>query len=237
MQNCATFLSLRLSESTIGGVYLNGDVPPAHELPFMSPSPETRPSLLLRLADRADQAAWQEFAQIYTPVVYRLALRRGLQHADAEDLSQQVLTAIARAIDRWQTDPTRAKFRTWLHRVAQNQIINALTRAAPDRATGDATQFANLQNHAARSQPDSELVRLELRREVFRWAAQSIRDEFRPATWDAFWLTAVENQTVEQAAQQLNISCGAIYAARSRIMRRLKEKVCEFDEDDLTEDD
>ena len=69
----------------------------------MSHSPETRASLLLRLADRADEAAWQEFAKIYTPVVYRLALRRGLQHADAEDLSQQVLASVAKAIDRWNT--------------------------------------------------------------------------------------------------------------------------------------
>ncbi|HZZ29292.1 MAG TPA: sigma-70 family RNA polymerase sigma factor [Pirellulales bacterium] len=196
----------------------------------MSPSPETRPSLLVRLTDRADQAAWQEFANIYTPVVYRLALRRGLQHADAEDLSQQVLTAISKAIDRWQTDPTRAKFRTWLHRIAQNQIINALTRAAPDRATGDPTVMENLNEQAALAS-DSEVVRLELRREVFRWAAEQIRHEFRPATWNAFWLTAVENLTVEQTAKRLELSCGAIYAARSRIMRWLKEKVCEFDDE------
>src|SRR5215470_12010956 len=85
----------------------------------MSPSPETRNSLLGRLTDRADQAAWHEFAQIYMPVVYRLALRKGLQHADAEDLAQQVLAAVSKAIDRWETDPGRAKFRTWLHRIAQ----------------------------------------------------------------------------------------------------------------------
>jgi RNA polymerase sigma-70 factor (ECF subfamily) len=66
---------------------------------------------------------------------------------------------------------------------------------------------------------------------VFRWAADQIRQEFRPATWDAFWLTAIENQSVEQTAQQLGLSCGTIYAARSRIMRRLKEKVYEFDDE------
>ncbi|HEY2762151.1 MAG TPA: sigma-70 family RNA polymerase sigma factor [Pirellulales bacterium] len=198
----------------------------------MSPSPETRQSLLLRLADRADQSAWQEFAKIYTPVIYRLALRRGLQHADAEDLSQQVLAAVAKAINRWQTDPTRAKFRTWLHRIAQNCIINALNRAAPDRAVGGLTVLAELGNQAAQSQADSDLVRLEIRREVFRWAADQIRQEFRSPTWEAFWRTAVENQTVEHVAGELNLSYGAIYAARSRIMRRLKEKVCQFDDEE-----
>jgi RNA polymerase sigma factor (sigma-70 family) len=201
----------------------------------MSPSPETRHSLLLRLTDRTDQTAWQEFAKIYTPVVYRLALRRGLQHADAEDLSQQVLAAVAKAIDRWQVDPARAKFRTWLHRVAQNFIINALNRAAPDRGAGGSTILAALGNQAAKSQADSDLVRLEIRREIFRWAADQIRPEFRSATWDAFWRTAIENQTVEQAATELGLSSGAIYAARSRIMRRLKERVCQFDDEESGE--
>lgn len=204
--------------------------PPIAQRHRMSPSPETRPSLLVRLADRADQEAWHEFAQIYGPVVYRLALRKGLQHADAEDLAQQVLTAVSKAIDRWQTDPTRAKFRTWLNRIAHNLIINALTRSAPDRAAGDSLTLDRL-HQAAADGPDSDLVRMEFRREVFRWAADRIRDEFRSGTWDAFWLTAIEEHTIDEAARRLGMSCGAIYAARSRVMRRLKEKVLEFDED------
>jgi RNA polymerase sigma factor (sigma-70 family) len=201
----------------------------------MSPSPETRPSLLVRLIDRTDQEAWHEFAQIYGPVVYRLALRKGMQHFDAEDLAQQVLTAVSKAIDRWQIDRARAKFRTWLHRIAHNLIINALTRGARDRATGSAGSFEQLLQQPASDGPDSDLVRMEFRREVFRWAAEQIRHEFRPATWDAFWLSAVENQSIEQVAERLQISCGAIYAARSRVMRRLKEKVCEFNDEGETE--
>ena len=165
------------------------------------------------------------------PVVYRLALRKGLQHADAEDLAQQVLTAVSKAIDRWQTDPTRAKFRTWLHRIAQNAIINALSRAKPDRGSGDTRTLENLVHQPAPNGADSELVRIEFRREVFRWAADQIRPEFRGPTWEAFWLTAVENQPVEQVSERLHLSCGAIYAARSRIMRRLKEKVGEFEDE------
>ncbi|MSR60773.1 MAG: hypothetical protein EXS05_24560 [Planctomycetaceae bacterium] len=89
----------------------------------MSASPETRPSLLLRLKDRADDEAWFEFTEIYRPVVFRIACRKGLQPADADDLAQQVRSAVARTIDRWQVDPARARFRTWLGRVATNAII------------------------------------------------------------------------------------------------------------------
>src|SRR5437868_2148933 len=103
----------------------------------MSVSPETRPSLLVRLKDRTDHQAWFEFTEIYRPVVFRLACRRGMQPADADDLVQQVFSAVARVIDSWEIDPQRGHFRTWLSRVATNAILNALSRERPDKGSGD----------------------------------------------------------------------------------------------------
>jgi RNA polymerase sigma-70 factor (ECF subfamily) len=195
----------------------------------MNVSPETRASLLIRLKNRADDEAWSEFTEIYQPLIYRLARQKGLQHADADDLVQQVLSAVARVIDRWESDPNRARFRTWLSRVATNAILNALSRRSADRGTGD-SQFQDLLDAQAAEGPGSELVRLEHRREVFRWAARQIRAEFQPATWDAFWLTAVEGRDIDELAREQHRTCGSIYAARSRVMRRLQEKVRDWEE-------
>jgi RNA polymerase sigma factor (sigma-70 family) len=197
----------------------------------MNTSPETRPSLLLRVKDRDNQAAWYEFVDIYQPLVYRLARGKGLQHADAEDLSQMVLMAVARSVEQWQIDPQRGTFRTWLHRVARNAILNSLTRGKPDRASGLSGILALLEQHPQAPSPDTDLLRLEYRREVFRWAARQIRDEFQAATWDAFWLTSVEGRSIEDVAAYLKKSAGAIYAARSRVMRRLREKADQYVED------
>ncbi|MCO6047404.1 sigma-70 family RNA polymerase sigma factor [Aeoliella sp. ICT_H6.2] len=196
----------------------------------MNMNPETRASLLLRVRDPADQAAWEEFVEIYRPVILTLARRKGLQAADAEDIAQQVLVAVARAIEQREHDSQRARFRTWLHRVAQNAILNALSRGKPDRATGNSTEHELINEHAAVEGPDSDLLRLEHRREVFRWAARQIRGEFQPATWDAFWLTAVEDRPVDEVANRLAKSPGAIYAARSRIVRRIQEKIAEYEQ-------
>ena len=152
-----------------------------------------------------------------------------MQDADAEDVAQQILVAIAKAVEEREHDPKRAKFRTWLHRVAHNAILNALTRSKPDRGSGDSALLAVLNGQELHSGPDSNLVRLEYRREVFRWAARQVRQEFQQATWDAFWLTAVEGQSVDAVAHELGKNPGAIYAARSRVMQRIQQKVMEYE--------
>ena len=195
----------------------------------MTSSPETRASLLIRVRDPADQAAWQEFVEIYRPVIVRLARHKGLQPADADDVAQQVLLSVAKAVEEY--DPQRARFRTWLHRIARNAILNALTRGKPDRGSGATGTLAVLNQHASRDGPDSDLLRLEYRREVFRWAARQVHKEFKDATWSAFWLTAVDGRGADSVAAELGKSRGAIYAARSRITRRIQEKVAEFEDE------
>lgn len=88
----------------------------------MSIAPKTRNSLILRLRNRDDVQSWREFVAIYQPVIFRVAKARGLQDADAHELVQRVLVAVARAVDRFQPDKNRAKFRTWLRRLSRSFI-------------------------------------------------------------------------------------------------------------------
>ena len=195
----------------------------------MTESPETRLSLIVRLKDHDDQEAWGEFLEIYRPLVYRLAICKGLQDADAEDVVQQVFGSVARAVDRWQPDAARATFRTWLTTIARNATINALVRRAPDRASGDTADRELLAEYAETA--DSQVLVMESRREIFQWAARRVREEFEPKTWDAFWLTAVEGHDVTEVAKAIDKKPGAIYAARSRVMKRLKQIVQQWDND------
>jgi RNA polymerase sigma factor (sigma-70 family) len=195
----------------------------------MNLGPETRASLLIRVRNLADQSACHEFVEIYRPVILRLARQKGMQDADADDVAQQVLLSIAKAVELREHDPQRAKFRTWLQRVAQNAILNALTRGKPDRGSGDSAMFEVLNQHQSPTGPESELLQLEYRREVFRWAARRVRQEFQESTWDAFWQTAVNGRDVDVVAKELGKKRGSIYAARSRVVRRIQEKVTEYE--------
>jgi RNA polymerase sigma-70 factor (ECF subfamily) len=191
----------------------------------LSSFPETRYSLIARLESFQDDEAWREFLALYRPVVYRIARRRGLQHADAEDLTQRVFTAVGRAIGDFDPDLSRGRFRSWLARIAQNATINMLTRRPFDAATGGTSVFEILDKQIGRGQCPQDIMQLELRRGLFRWAAERIRGDFLETTWRAFWLTMVEGQDIGKTAATLGISVGSVYVARSRIIRRLKNEI------------
>ncbi len=79
-------------------------------------------------------------------------------------------------------------------------------------------------NNSAPDSEDSSWFEGEYRRRIFAWAAEQVRGEFRPATWNAFWWTGVEGHDPRAAAKALGMSVGAVYIARSRVMARLKRE-------------
>lgn len=197
---------------------------------MVSEIPETRESLLVRLKDPDDREAWDQFSTLYRPVIYRIARGRGLQDADAQDLAQHVLMAVASAIPRWRRDDQNTRFRHWLRRVVKNATINALCRQPKDLAGGGSALMDLLQQSP---QPDSateEAILLEHRREVYQRAAGIVRDEVHASTWEVFRRTVIDGEGIDSVAASMSKSVGAIYVARCRIMNRLREVVREFEE-------
>lgn len=189
--------------------------------------PETSESLIQRIQDPVDADAWTQFLAIYRPVVYRLALSRGLQHADADDLAQQVFVSISQAIDDWDPEKFGSRFRSWLYRIAQNAIINAVTRRPADQGAGSTSVQQMLSEVPQRDDDLTLEIAAEARAEAFRWAAKEIKPEFTQTTWAMFWESAVNGWSIKSVAESHNRSAGAVYAARYRVMQRIKEKVCE----------
>ena len=198
----------------------------------MSHLPDTRASLIRRLADPRDADAWEQFTAIYQPLVFRLARRQGLQDADAHELVQDVLMAVARAIERWDPARQRGRFRDWLFRIARNLILNYLSRPKHRTYARGGTFSDWLDEHPAPVAEASALFELEYRREVFRWASCKVQRQVQSKTWQAFWLSTVEDRPMPSVAAALQMTIGSVYIARSRVMARLREEVRKFDSDE-----
>ena len=203
-------------------------VPNAAEI-VLTQFPDTRESLLLQVKDPQDRAAWELFSGIYRPVIYRLARQRGFQHSDAEDLSQQVLMSVAAAIPRWQKAGETVRFRHWLKRVTRNAILNSLSRGPSDKGRGESSAVDMLRECPQVDKDVNEQLTTEFRRELYRRAAEIVKRDVNSATWSAFEMSVIDNQSIESVASELNKSIGTVYAARSRVMRRLNDAVRELE--------
>ncbi len=192
----------------------------------MAEFPETRISLILRLAEPADVQAWEEFAAVYGPALYRLALRRGLQPADAEDVAQEILFAVARAIERFEPNDRRARFRTWLSRIARNLLADfcagrakrPLTQLVSDSWLREASASAN--HEVALDEFDREF-----KYALFQFAASRVRERVSTDTWSAFEGTAIQGRVPEQVAGELTMPVGSVYVARCRVLKMLRVEV------------
>lgn len=187
-------------------------------------SPMTRPSLLLRMRNVEDAAAWEQFVEIYTPLVFGFCRNRGLQEADAADVAQDVMRAVSRSIGTFDYQPEKGTFRSWLFTVTRNKFNNFLEkRRHHPQGTGETVVLEFLD---AQPCPEKdETWDVEYHRRLFEWACEQIRAEFNEKTWQAFWRASVNEESGEEVAKALGLSVGAVYIAKSRVRTRLRECV------------
>jgi RNA polymerase sigma-70 factor (ECF subfamily) len=182
----------------------------------------TRQSLLLRIRDSQDTLAWSEFVQLYAPMIYAFSRKRGLQDADAADVTQEVLRSVSRSAGRFEYVASRGGFRRWLFTITRNEVNDYLngTRRAP----GTNTETRAIEQLPA-AVDDAADWDNEYEQRVLRWAAERVRKTVKESTWTAFWQTAVEGRDAMEVAQVLGISTGAVYIAKSRVIARLRIEI------------
>jgi RNA polymerase sigma-70 factor, ECF subfamily len=207
----------------------------------MAQLPDTRYSLLARLADPADAAAWSEFVEIYEAAIYRYSRSRGLQDSDALDVLQRVWIVAQQAIFKWKPTGRVGSFRNWLvqttHRICLRTIRDA---RRSDQAIGGTSVTEKLhavtdrnntdQNHDSNDSPES-IEQADWQRWAFSWAAAQVQREVECDTWNAFRLTAVEGMRAEEAAEQLKMRIGSVYTAKCRVIARIKQRIQELSQE------
>ncbi|MBX9681144.1 MAG: sigma-70 family RNA polymerase sigma factor [Gemmataceae bacterium] len=185
----------------------------------------TSPSLLVRV--QANEAeAWTRLVDLYGPLVYHWCRKAGLGAEDAADVFQETFRAVARTIQAFRRDRAGDTFRGWLRTVAQNKIRDHFRRLADEpRAEGgtDAQMRFSAQPDPIAGDDDASEDNL-LRSGLVR-SLESIRGEFEPRTWQAFWLVQVEGKTTAEVGTDLAMTAAAVRKARLRVLARLREEL------------
>jgi RNA polymerase sigma-70 factor (ECF subfamily) len=193
--------------------------PPLPMSPF-----DTRATLLVRIRDPQDQASWREFVDLYMPLLHSYAIKMGFQDADAADAAQETLLRVSKAIGSGQYQSSKGSFRGWLLTVLRNTLRLHASRAKHSaRGTGDTGMLELLREQPDRQQLD--LWEREYQLRMFHWAAERVQSSFQQTTWKAFWETTVVGKSIASVAQELGVSTGAVYIARSRVLSSLRQEI------------
>lgn len=181
---------------------------------------EKTPASLLERLRRPEEGAWARFVDLYTPFLYYWACRMGLQAADAADLVQEVFTLLLQKFPQFSYDKNKS-FRAWLRTVALNCWRDNCRRKSTALRDGDPVGLDGL------AAPDDAeaLWEKEYRDRLVGRAVEVMKAEFQPATWQAFWSLAVEGKSGAEVAAALGLSIDAVYAAKSRVLRRLRQEL------------
>ncbi|HKI37474.1 MAG TPA: sigma-70 family RNA polymerase sigma factor [Gemmataceae bacterium] len=189
-----------------------------------SSSSDTRPSLLLRIRDPRDAAAWQTFVDVYAPLVYAHCRRKGLQEADASDVTQEVLTEVAHSIAGFRYDPQRGRFRDWLGTLTRYRLAHFFGGRRP-AAQGD----ERLEQVPA-PEADAEWT-AEFHTRLLQVALERARPHFEATTWRAFELAWLEGRPAADVADAVGLPIEKVYVAKSRALKALREIILELAED------
>jgi len=186
----------------------------------------TRLSFLGRLRNRSAARDWAEFDGRYRALLYGYARRRGASHIEAEDIVQEVMMFVFKAMDRFQYDPNKGRFRGYLrtavtHAMARRASVRA--RQEPNLDPEGLAALANVDDSA-----DAEWER-EWQLHRLRQAMRSIAGEFEPTTLEAFRLHVLAGWPVDDTARHLGLSPASVYQAKSRVLKRLKERIATAD--------
>lgn len=181
--------------------------------------PLTSKSLILRIRDVNDSDSWSQFEAIYSPIVRSYCRRRGVQEADIDDLVQEVMVSVCKAIRSFEYDPGQGRFRGWFGTIAINKLKTFRSRQVARPEISDMSPIlANLDTDGA--EWDSIFCQ-----QVFQQASQRVRSRVEPLTWACFHATWVEHQSAADVASKLGLPIHSVYVNKSRVLKLLESEV------------
>jgi RNA polymerase sigma-70 factor (ECF subfamily) len=179
---------------------------------------------LLNLARERDSTAWQRMVELYTPLVYFWCRRTSLPEQDIPDVVQDVFRAVVTGLGSFRKQRPGDTFRGWLRTITRSKLNDSFRRRGrTPPAPGGSEMQRRVEGIPDEADDDPEEQSAE--RELFMRGLESIRSQFEPHVWDAFWRVVVDEQAVADVAKSLNMRPGTVRVAKCRVLQRLRQQL------------
>lgn len=188
--------------------------------------PGSTASSLVAGVKALDPGAWRQLAALYGPLIYRWARRAGLRGEDAADVTQDVFRAVAAGAPHIRHGRPGDTFRGWLWAVTRNKLRD-FWRARADRPAAAGGTDAHELLLLVPADGGSGSGVSPAADGLLRRAVELVRAEFEERSWLAFWRVTVDGRAAGDVAADLGMTANAVYVARSRILRRLRDLLAE----------
>lgn len=179
----------------------------------------THQTLLKRLSSGQDLDAWSEFSRRYGPLIRGMARRQGLQAADCDEIVQEVLSSLVKAMETFEYDPAKGKFRGYLKTITVRAIMAKRKETSPALASGNIEDSATMETDLDRAWEN------EWRQYHLRIAMETVSREFNPLDRAVFDAYAIRGQPAAATSEIFEVSVDQVYQAKSRILKRLEELI------------
>lgn len=194
------------------------------------PEHPTLSSMFLADVQQMDPEGWSRLVNTFGPIVYRWCRTSGVRDSDAADLVQDVFASVARGIGQFEREKTEGSFRSWLATITRNRVRDYFRKQANNHpAEGGTAALDRLQQHQA-DELDSSICADSMHSPLCRRVLEIVRIEFEETTWRAFWQTTVDGKQASIVAENVGISVASVYQAKSRVLRRLRQRMAELPE-------
>jgi RNA polymerase sigma-70 factor (ECF subfamily) len=194
-------------------------------------SPSSISSTLLERIRARRPEAWQRLVDLYGPLVYRWARQLGVSSADAADIAQEVFAAVSAHLDQFRRDRPEHSFGAWLRTITRNKIRDHYRqRQSPADAEGGTHAYQQLLELAESAEESSMGTNAGTDTGFLRRMLDLVRVEFENRTWEAFWRLVVDGQSPADVAAAMGLSLPAVYKAKSRVLRRLRQELHDLGE-------
>jgi len=187
----------------------------------------TRASLLGRLCDVEDHASWQRFFDTYWRLIHGVALKAGLTEAEAQDVVQETVIAVAKHLPAFRYDPKVCSFKTWMLRLTRWRIIDTFPKRLPQNASnGDGTGTSTLERIPDESSFNLDAVwEEEWEKSLLTAALKRVKPVLKPEHYQIFDLYALRQLPVSQVAEIMGVSAARIYLVKHRVAALVKREI------------